>query len=65
MTRQYGSKSMTQKQGRLQFALLLNSCTDSALERLTPEQCAASYAGVKVAEANKALLAEKLRRSAR
>lgn len=65
MTRQYGSKSMTQKQGRLQFALLLNSCTDEALERLTPRQVAASYAGVTINEASKALFAEQLRRSAR
>jgi len=65
MTRSYGSKAMTQKQGRLQFQLLLAQCTDAALERLTPQQCAASYAGVKVDEANSALLAEKLRRSAR
>lgn len=63
--RQYGSKPMTRKQGRTAFLLLVNGCTDAALERLTPEQCAATYAGVTVAEANKALFAEKLRRSAR
>lgn len=63
--RHYGSKSMTHKQGRLQFALLLNSCTDAALERLTPDQCAASYAGVTREAANTALLSERLRRWAR
>lgn len=56
---------MTRKQGRTAFLLLVNGCTDAALERLTPEQCAATYAGVTVVEANKALFAEKLRRSAR
>lgn len=65
MTRQFGSKAMTKKQGRTQFLLLVNGCTDAALERLTPDQCAKSYAGVTIAEANKALLEERLRRSAR
>lgn len=63
--RQYGSKPMTRKQGRTAFLLLVNGCTDAALERLTAAQCAASYSGVTIAEANNALLAEKLRRSAR
>lgn len=62
-TRQYGSKPMTQKQGRLQFQMLVMNCTDAALERLEPASCAASYAGVSRDEANRALLAEKLRRS--
>lgn len=63
MTRTYGSKAMTQKQGRLQFKMLVMGCTDAALADMKPETCAASYAGVSVAEANKALLAERLRRS--
>lgn len=64
MTRSYGSKPMTQKQGRAAFSMLVHTCSDAALERLTPQQCAATYAGVSVDQANSALLAEKLRRSA-
>lgn len=63
MTRSYGSKSMTQKHGRLAFRMLVMNCTDDALTKLTPQELAASYAGVNIAEANSALLAEKLRRS--
>jgi len=62
-TRTYGSKAMTQKQGRLQFQMLVMNCTDDALERLSPDTCAASYAGVSREDANRALLAERLRRS--
>ena len=65
MTRSYGSKAMTQKQGRLQFQLLLAQCTDAALERMAVDTIVRSYAGVTRDMANKALLAERLRRSVR
>lgn len=63
MTRSYDSKPMTQKQGRLQFQMLVAGCTDAALDRLTPKEIAASYAGVSVQQAAEALLNERLRRS--
>lgn len=61
--RSYGSQPMTQKAGRLAFNMLIMNCTDAAFMRLTPDELAASHAGVSRDMANSALLKERLRRS--